>query len=165
MQVQWQDDDVIYYMIGFGPGQPEVGSAGRVEYSQYVKVPLKSNYSWSEKAGKINPPKNEEAPKNVTFQSKVCEENCEQFCNCLQTVKKKVSKSTGEFIRSAATTTRRGQREPTDFEDQDRRGLATTPFLSKSNPQFARMLLLDLDSGCPSTHFHHMMLEQKSHLR
>ena len=33
-------------MTGFGPGQPEVGSTGRVEYSQYVKVPLKSNYSW-----------------------------------------------------------------------------------------------------------------------
>ena len=33
-------------MTGFGPGQPEVGSTGRVEYSQYVKVPLSSIYSW-----------------------------------------------------------------------------------------------------------------------
>ena len=32
-------------MTGFGPGQPEVGSTGRVEYSQYVKVPLSSIYS------------------------------------------------------------------------------------------------------------------------
>ena len=33
-------------MTGFGPSQPEVGSTGRVEYSQYVKVPLSSIYSW-----------------------------------------------------------------------------------------------------------------------
>ena len=32
-------------MTGFGPSQPEVGSTGRVEYSQDVKVPHQSNYS------------------------------------------------------------------------------------------------------------------------
>ena len=34
-------------MTGFGPSQPEVGSTGRVEYSQDLKVPHQSNYSWS----------------------------------------------------------------------------------------------------------------------